>query len=50
MNLSEERKKLPIFSIRNRLISEIHRNPTLILLGKNEINSLTKNSNNTHHI
>jgi hypothetical protein len=34
MNLDENRKNLPIYSIRNKLISEIQRNHTIILLGK----------------
>jgi len=36
-NLDQERKKLPIFTIRNKLISEIQRNSSLILLGMLEI-------------
>jgi HrpA-like RNA helicase len=34
MSLDEERKKLPIFSAKNRLLSEINLNATLILLGE----------------
>ena len=33
-NLEQVRKELPIFKIRNKLITEIQRNSTLILLGK----------------
>jgi hypothetical protein len=34
-NLEQSRKNLPIFTIRNKLISEIQRNSCLILLGEN---------------
>lgn len=35
--LDQFRKSLPIFNVRNKLISEIQRNPTLVLLGKIKI-------------
>jgi hypothetical protein len=34
MDLDQNRKNLPIYSIRNKLITEIQRSPTIILLGK----------------
>lgn len=34
MDLDKIRKSLPIFSIRSKLIAEIQKNPTLILLGE----------------
>ncbi|CAF1020682.1 unnamed protein product [Brachionus calyciflorus] len=34
MNLDKVRKSLPIYRIRNRLLEEIQKNPTLILLGE----------------
>jgi HrpA-like RNA helicase len=34
MDLDEERKNLPIYTIKNKLIAEIQLNPTLILLGE----------------
>ncbi|RNA11852.1 ATP-dependent RNA helicase DHX33 [Brachionus plicatilis] len=34
MNLEKFRQSLPIYSIRHRLIAEINKNPTLILLGE----------------
>ena len=41
MNLDQVRKELPIYKIRSKLITEIQRNPTLILLGKHFIKLLT---------
>ena len=34
MDLDEERKNLPIFTVKNKLIAEIQLNSTLILLGE----------------
>ena len=34
MSLDEERKKLPIFSAKNKLLAEINLNATLILIGE----------------
>ncbi len=33
MDLDQNRKNLPIYSIRNKLITEIQKSPTIILLG-----------------
>lgn len=38
IDLDQVRKSLPIFNVRNKLISEIQRNPTLILLGRLKLN------------
>jgi HrpA-like RNA helicase len=37
MNYTEARKELPIYQIRNKLISEIQKNSCLVLLGKSSL-------------
>lgn len=34
MDLEEDRQKLPIFSVKQRLVNEIQQNQSLILLGE----------------